>query len=836
MLALRLAARDLRGGFRGLWIVLACLALGVGAIAAVGSLREGTERGIAANGTRILGGDIEIDGGSQPLPDPVRDWLHQHGARTADIVTMRTMLVAKSGDRQLVELKAVDPAWPLVGAADFSPTQSVRDAAAPRDGHFGVALDQIVLDRLHLAIGDMVRIGTQDLPVRGVLTGEPDRVANPTIFGARALVDFAFPERAGLLQPGALADYRIRAVLPPGANAAGTLDAIRAAFPNTGWRMRDAANAAPGVLQFVDRTGLFLTLVGLTSLLVGGIGVANGVRAWLDARARTIATLRCLGASAGLVFAICLAEVMALSAAGILAGLVIGTALPILVVRWLGALLPVVPEIGVFAGPLALAALYGFLTAAAFALWPLGRAMQISGGALFRDPLLPSRVPMRGWLLAANIALGAMLIAVTVFTADQRLFAVGFCGAALATLALFRAGGTLVMAAARAAPSLSRAWARLGLANLHRPGTSTPLMLVSLGLGLSTLSAVAMIEGNIRLEISDQLPSAAPSFFFVDIQNDQLARFRDIVGATPGTSDLREVPSMRARIVAVNGIPAEQVQATPDTRWALRGDRGLTYAAAEPADTRLVAGDWWAADYAGPPLVSFDANIARGWGVDVGSVIRVNVLGRDIDLKVANLRDIAWRSLGLNFTLVASPGLLEHAPHMHIATVRADAQAQASLLRRVTDALPNVSGIRVADVLSSIGDLLGQLATALLATGSLTLASGALVLAGAVAAGQRKRIREAVILKSLGATRSQIRAAWLVEFGVLGVASGLLAAIVGTAASFGVIHYVMATQWHFLPATLAVTVLGCTLMMLVFGFAGTETALRARAAPLLRNE
>jgi putative ABC transport system permease protein len=385
-------------------------------------------------------------------------------------------------------------------------------------------------------------------------------------------------------------------------------------------------------------------------------------------------------------------------------------------------------------------------------------------------------------------------------------------------------------------PAGGRSWARLGLANLYRPGATTPLLLVSVGLGLTTLATVALIEGNVRRQILEQMPANAPSFFFVDVQNDQLDRFRGLLAAQPGVSDFHEVPSLRARVVAVNGVPAEQVRATPDTAWALRGDRGLTYAAAMPADTHLVAGRWWPADYAGPPLVSFDAALARGWGVGLGDTIRVNVLGRDLDLRVASLRDIAWRSFGLNFTLVASPGLLAHAPHTHIATVRAELAVQGAVLRAVTDAFPNVTGILVADVLAAVAALLGQIGAALAATGSLTLAAGALVLAGAVAAGQRRRIREAVILKTLGATRAQVRAAWLVEFGLLGATAGLLAAAVGTAASWGVMRWVMHAGWTFLPGTLAATVLSCVALMLIFGYVGVAAALRAKAAPLLRNE
>ena len=373
------------------------------------------------------------------------------------------------------------------------------------------------------------------------------------------------------------------------------------------------------------------------------------------------------------------------------------------------------------------------------------------------------------------------------------------------------------------------------MANLHRPASQAPLLLVALGLGLTTLAAVALIQGNIRRQILGELPEQAPSFFFIDIQNEQLARFEQLVRSQPGVSDLHQVPSLRARVVALNGVPVDQVHVKPDSQWALRGDRGLTYAAAVPDGSAVVAGQWWPADYAGKPLLSLDSGLGEGWGIKPGDTIRLNVLGRDIDFTVANLRAIQWRQLAINFALVASPGLLEHAPHMHIATVRDAPGDDAALLRTVTDALPNVTGIRVADILQSVAELVGKLATALAATGSVTLASGALVLAGAVAAGQRRRVAEAVVLKTLGATRGQIRTAWLVEFGAIGATAGLIAAGLGTLASWGVMRFLLREPWSFLPGVLAATVGGCVLLMLGFGYAGTAAALRVRPAPYLRN-
>lgn len=836
ILAFRLARRELRGGARGLWVVLLCLALGVAAIAAVGTLRAAINRGLMADGRQILGGDLQIDGGSQPVPATLRAWLRARGATLSDIVQMRSILVAPSGQRQLIELKAVDAAWPLVGAPVLSPPQPLVQALAERDGHYGLLAEQVVLDRLGLHPGDSVRLGNATFRVAGTVVSEPDQVATPAFLGPRVLISAAALPRTRLIVPGSIVQYALRLTLPNPDAAPALATDLRAAFPDTGWRIRDPHDAAPGVTRFINQTGQFLTLVGLTSLLVGGIGVANGVRAWLDARSRTIATLRCLGAPARLLFSVCLIQVMALVCAGIVAGLIVGAALPMAAMVLLRDVLPVPPVPGLYLMPLAIACAYGLLTALVFSLWPLGRAARIPGAALFRDALIPEHAAPAAGLIGATVVLAAVLIALTIAVTPDRHFASWFCAGALATLVLFRVGGSIVVRLARALPRLSPPWLRLGLANLHRPGNATTLLLVSVGLGLSTLAAVALIEGNVRNQVLEQLPAGAPSFFFVDIQDSQLRRFEEIVRATPGVRDLEQVPSLRARIVAVNGVPADEVRATPNTRWALRGDRGLTYAATPPAGTKIVAGKWWPADYDGPPLVSFDAGLARGWGVGIGSIIRVNVLGRDIDLRVASLRNIAWQSLGLNFAMVASPGLLQHAPHSHIATVRVAAPEEGALLRAVTDALPNVTGVLVADVLAAVAALLGQVASALIVTGSLALLVGALVLVGAVASGQRRRTAEAVILKTLGATRRQIRAAWLVEFGILGIAAGALAALAGTAASFAVVRYIMHAEWVFLPGTLAETLLGALAMMLVLGYAGTAAALRAKAAPLLRNE
>jgi putative ABC transport system permease protein len=819
-LALRLARREMRGGLRSLRIVLACLALGVAAIAAVGTLRAGIQAGLQADGAAILGGDLELRTGARPAPEEARAWIAARGGAMSEVVSLRSMLVAPGGERMLVELKAVDRAYPLYGALVLEPARTLIPGE--------VALDPLVAERLSLQPGDRVRIGEAQLRFGALVAAEPDKVATPAIFGPRAMIPLATLPETALLQPGSLVNHELRIRLPEGADAKAFAAALRAAFPAEGWRVRTADAAEPGVNRFLDRAAAFLTLAGLTALLVGGIGVATGVHAWLEARARSIATLRCLGASSGTIFLTYLIQVLALAALGTAIGLVAGTGLTALAASALAGSLPVPPRLGFYPVPLALAALYGLLTALAFALWPLGRAARIPGAALFRDMVSHAAARPAPAVILANAAIAAALVALVVGTAEEPRFAAAFCAAAMAALLAFRLGAALLVRGARAFAHVRRPALRLGLANLHRPGAPTAIMVVSLGIGLTTLAAIAQIEGNLRRQLAGEMAARAPNFFFIDIQSDQAARFDALARALPGVEEVKRVPSLRARVVAVKGVPADQVQASPESRWALNGDRGLTYAATPPDGTRLVAGQWWPADYRGPPLLSFDAGVAKGWGVGIGDEITVNVLGRDITLRIASLREVDWRGLGINYVMVASPGLLEAAPHSHIATVRGDPAEDTRVLRAVTDAFPNVSGVRVRDALEGIASLLGRLGTALTA--------GALVLAGAVAAGQRQRIRDAVILKTIGGTAGQIRAAWLVEFALIGLVAGGLAALAGSAAAWGVVHYVMRAEWVPLPGTLALTILGCAALTMLAGQVGTALALRARPGPLLRNE
>ncbi|MFQ5773702.1 MAG: ABC transporter permease [Kiloniellaceae bacterium] len=825
---------------RGFRVFLACLTLGVAAIAAVGSISEAMLAGLREDGRRILGGDLDLRLVHRAASAEQRRWLEARGA-VSEVVHMRAMARAPGpqGRRTLVELRAVDGSYPLYGAVGLDPAGPLGEALASRDGVWGAVADANLLRRLDLAPGARLRVGEAEYEIRATLSREPDRATRLVAFGPHFMVTTASLAETGLVQPGSLIHYHYRLRLPDGADAAEVRRALAAAFPDAGWRIRGPGEAAPQVGHFIERLGVYLTLVGLTALLIGGLGVGNAVRAYLESRTATIATLKCLGAPGRLIFRTYLAQILTLALAGVALGAALGAAAPYATAAVLADQLGWRIATGIHALPLATAGGFGVLTAVAFSLWPLARSRAVPAAALFRDTVAPAPGP-RGrrearTLLAIALAAGSM-VALAVLTAADRWLGLYFVLGALGALALFRLAALGVTALARRAPRPRHAGLRLAVANLHRPGAPTASVVTSLGLGLTVLVAITLVEANLARQVREEMPRNAPEFYFIDIQPDQAAAFDRLVAETPGTGELRRAPMLRGRITAVGGVPAERLAIPPEIAWVFRGDRGLTWSARPPEGAELVAGAWWPADYRGPPLVSLDAEVGRALGIGPGDRLTINVLGREVEVEIANLRVIDWVRLGINFVMVFSPGLFEAAPQTYIATVQADPGAADALERAVTDRFANVSSIRVKETLASVADIFGHIAAALRVAAGVALAAGVLVLAGAVAAGHRRRVYDAVVLKVLGATRPDIARAFLVEYGLLGLVTALVAAAVGSLAAYFVLTAVMHVPFAFLPGTVFGTALAAAALTLAFGFAGTWRALGHKAAPLLRNE
>lgn len=830
-LAFRIARRELRTGIAGFRLFVACLALGVAAIAAVGSFAAAVIAGLDADARRLLGGDIEVRLIHRPAEADARAAMAQLG-QVSEIAEMRAMVHA-GPQRLLAELKAVDGQHPLVGAIETEPPGAA--VALGAEGPPRVLLERGLAARLRVGPGDRVRIGDGEFAVAGTIVREPDRGTSAITLGPPALIRLADLERTGLVQPGSLIAWRYRIALDRPADAQSAAADLEARFPDAGWRVRTVANAAPGLTSFIDRLRLYLTLVGLTALLVGGVGIANAVEAFLERKQATIAILKCLGAPGATVVAAYFLQVAAMAVLGIGLGLALGAALPWLLAIAVGDALPVEARIGLYPAPLASAAAFGVLTTLAFALWPLGRARAIAPGHLFRDQLQPVRVRPDALLAGGTAAAVVGLAALAVWTGPDHRLALWYVAGVLAALALFRSAAWAIMRVAAAAPRPRRPALRLAVANLHRPGSPAPSVVLSLGLGLTTLVAVALVQANMQRQVSEAMPASAPTFFFIDIQPDQVAAFDALVAAHPGVERHARVPSLRGRITRIGGVPVDQAAVAPEAEWALRNERGLTYAALPPDGTEIVAGEWWPADYRGPPRISLDAGIAGGLGLGVGDTLTVNVLGREVTAEIANLRRIRWTSLAINFAIVFAPGTLEGAPQTHIATARVSPEEETRLLTAVTDRFVNVSAIGVRDALDAVGGVLGDIGTATRATAAVTLVAGLLVLAGAFAAGHQRRIRDAVILKVLGATRWHVLAAYLAEYGLLGLATAAVAAGFGTLAGWLVLTEVMRVPWAFAAGPVLTTAGLAVVVTLVMGFAGTWRALARKAAPVLRN-
>ena len=854
-LAVRLARREMRAtpdqkGLSGFRIFLLCLTLGIFTIAGVGSLSSALVGGMVAQGQSILGGDIDLRLVHRQAGPQERAFLERRAA-VSEIATMRVMARPVTGgaadfDRaMLVEAKAVDAAYPHYGAVEVTrPIDRNNDFSAmleEKQGSasvFGAVAEQGLFDRLELQPGDKLAVGAIEVELRGVLAHEPDRNAGGFPLAPRLMMSHEALIAAGLLRPGALVNYHYRLKLPPlldNDGVKGEAAAIREAFPNAGWRVRDRSDASPSMRRFIERLGLFLTLVGLTALVVGGVGVGNAITAYLQKRRETIAVIKALGGTGRFIFRIYAAQIAALSVLALLAGLGLGAAVPFLVQFAVGDLLPVRLALALYPSPLMAAAGFGLLVAAAFALWPLGRVELIPVTRLFRGETDEvSTWPARRYVLGIGFCFIG-LAALAVLIAERRDVAFWFgLGVALAYLALRGAAGLLVFLA-RKAGRPRQPEMRLALANITRPNAPVRAVMLSIGLSVTLLSAISMVDGNINDQISGDLPARTPSFFLLDVTPSQIDPLLADMRADPMIEKIETAPMLRGQILSVKGVPSAQVKAHPDAAWVLRGDRGLTYAKTRPEGGELVSGSWWPADYDGPPLVSFDADEAQGLGLSLGDEIEISVLGRPMTAKLANTRHVDWASGGMNFVMVFSPNPLAYAPHTHMVTVIMKEAGEADFARLLAHHYPNVTIIRVKEAIATMRDVLTNLGLGIRAMSGLTLLAGILVLAGAMASGHRARVYDAVVMKVLGATRKRIMLAFALEYALMGLGAAVIAAAAGTLAAYALITGPMQAQFVFLPLTLALTVLGAVGLTVILGLLGTYAALGTPAAPVLRS-
>ncbi|MBV1696167.1 MAG: ABC transporter permease [Hyphomicrobiales bacterium] len=840
-LALRLSLRELRGGISGFSVFIACIALGVAVIAGVGALGDALRAAFETQGATLLGGDATLSRPHQRPAPAERAWLARLGS-VSETATVRALARKPDGsDQTLVEVKGIDAAYPLVGGLTLSPAAGLD---VIRSASTGALVEPIVLERLGLKIGDTLRLGRSTVAIRGIIEQEPDKIADRLTVGPRVMIPLDALLETGLADPGSLVTWKLAVrfddahTMPEAVT--GFAARVRTELPEGGFSVRDRRDPAPNVTRTLERLRQFLTLLGLTALLVGGVGVANAVATWIDRRRNVIAAMRSLGATGGIILGTHLIQAMIIAGIGVAIGLALGTMVPPLVGSLLGGVLPVEARFTITASSLAVAALYGFLVALVFTLWPIGRAEQIRAAVLFRDEVAPASALPRRVIMVATVLAALALLALGVLSAEARLLAFYYCLAVIGILAAFTGLGWLVQLAARRIPRPRRPEIALALSNIAAPGGLARAVVLSLGAGLSLLVAVALVDRSIVNELQGRVPETSPNYFVLDVKRSEQPAFEQLVRRIEPNAQIYAAPMLRGRMIRIGDTPVEQVKARPEHQWVLNGDRGLSYAETIPDSSRVTDGQWWPADYDGPPLVSMEGDIAKGLGLKVGDTVTVNILGRNVTARIANLREVKWESLAINFVLVFSPNTLRGAPHNVLATVTlpkdASLEQEARVSREIAREFPAATAIRVKDAINQFNAIFTRIMTAVRAAGSITILAGALVLAGALATAQRRRIKQAVVLKVLGATRARIVAAHMIEYAFLAFATSLIAALLGAAAAWVTLRRVMELDLA-LSFPALVQALGLALLLVgLFGGIGTWRVLQARTVPQLRSD
>lgn len=830
--ASRFAARELRGGLRGFRVFLACLALGVAAIAAVGTVRAGIEAGLKRDGAALLGGDAEVEFTYRFAREAELAWLQSISENVSETVDFRSMVVVERGaeaERGLTQIRAVDDLYPLIGVVELDPPMPLPDALADKGG----VMERVLADRLALAPGDSFRLGQQEFTLRAILDRYPDNAAGGFGLGPRTIVLTDDLAQSGLIAEGTLFSTQYRLDLPAGSDLAALEQRAETQLRDSGMRWRDSRRGAGGVEQFVDRIGAFLILVGLSGLAVGGVGVSAAVRAYLAGKTNVIATLKTVGATRRIIFQTYFLQIGVLTLAGILTGLVLGAGLPVLFAPLIEARLPIPAVFAIYPAPLFEAAVYGLLAALVFTLWPLAKTEDIRAATLFRDAFTTSAFfPGTRYMLAIGVLLATLTSAAIWFsgTVFLTLWTAGGIAAALAILVIaalvIRWVARVLRKPARGRPALRLAFGSIGA----RGGEATSVVL-SLGLGLTVLAAVGQIDGNLRNAFSDELPEVAPSYFFVDIQPGQIAGFQDRLDTDPAVSRVETAPMLRGIITEINGQSAEEFAAG---HWVVHGDRGITYADAQPPGTEVTAGEWWPEGYDGPPQISFAAEEAAEIGLQLGDTMTVNVLGRDITAEITSFRNVSWEDAGIGFVLAMNQGALAGAPHSWIATVYAEQEAEAAILRDLATAYPNITAIRIRDAIDQVIELVGGISAATRYGALITLVTGFLVLIGAAAAGERARTFESAVLKTLGAPRSRIITSFALRAAILGLGAGVVALGAGVLGGWAVSVFIMETDYIVIWSNAFIIIGGGILASLLAGLAFAWRPLSAKPAQVLR--
>ncbi|HZY68355.1 MAG TPA: FtsX-like permease family protein [Devosia sp.] len=849
---MRVAILDLRGDLRRFGILLACLALGVGTIAGVSSVGAALQDAIMRNANTLMGGDLQATRADRRADANELAYLQSLGVVSETISSnARADAIDDSGNTVFLDIYAVDNNYPLYGNV-VSPQLETGHKPAEllelRDGAYGAIVDPVILDRLGIDIGGRFRVNEVEFEARGLLTSLPNGALRGFHLGKTAVMSIeaqqANPDvRAPL--PGLFTQYGYKIKLNEGDyRTAQPIVAEHFAADPT-WKVESPYDAAGDLSRLYDLFVRFLLIVGLSSLLVGGIGISNAVNAYIGERQRAIATLRSLGATGARILVHFFTQVGLLSVVGILIGLVIGAALTAAALPILGNILAVELPPSVHFPSLLTAFGFGILAAFGFSFLPLVNARTMKPAMLFRTvgtsvQGLKARNYLEPGVLLPLLVTALLMFALAFYTTKDFWLVFWYAVGVVAAFLVLRFAGVALQWLLRLLPAMPSPALRNAFRGIYRPGSPAPVVIMSLGLGLAMLLVIIILTANVRDQLTGQVIKDAPTFVATDLFDDEVVTLGEFLDETGLATNYQYSPMIRAAVTAIDGVPSEELRQRTDITGEAQyfigtGEILMTWAAEMPAESTITAGEWWPADYEGPPLVSLKDDVAEALGLEPGDTIEMTLFGEAIEATVANTRDFQFQN-GLNFMVAASPNTFIDFPGTNLAIIKAAEGREKDLERALARQYADVTFIPVGEALNQAAEILGQLAVAVNIVGGLAVVNGLLVLAGTMAAGRKQRESDAVVNKVLGATRSDVVRVFALEYALLGAFAALLATGVGIAGALGIMRAAgMDLGFSVDMGLIGGVLLGSVLLTIATGAVTTWSALSTRPAQYLRS-
>jgi putative ABC transport system permease protein len=852
---LRLAAREARSSARRLGVYMAAITLGVAALVAINSFRAQVIESVDAESKALLGADLRLSS-NRPLPDTVLailDSAAAAGVPIARVTTTLSVALTTAGRTRLVQVRAVDGPYPFYGEMVADPP-----GAWPRlDEGRGALLEATLIQQLGTQPGDSVRLGAGWFEVRGALTALPPEISFRNALGPRIFIAARHLPGTGMLTFGSLARHEAFLKIPDDVALQRFVDRNHDSLRRAAVSIDTAAEQAENLAQALEALGRFLGLVGLSALLLGGLGVASAVNVFVKDKRRTVAVLRCLGATQRTAFSAYLVQATALGTAGAAIGALLGIAIQAALPTLIRGMLPFDVPFSVQWPVVALGLLIGALVAAAFSLLPLLAIRGISPLRALRHDVDEPPARFDPWRLLAFAVISASVAGLAIWQARYWRIGLLYAGALVvgllvlwicarmliaATRRLARRG-VAVARADRSGAGRRRAFAiRQGIANLHRPRNQTTAIVMALGFGVFLVATLWVVQRNVLGWLRVDVGRPQPNLVFFDIQRDQvdsvralLARYADVA------PDL--VPIVPARVAAVNGIRADSLIArarTPRVEpWAVRREYRHTYRDTLTGGETLIEGRWFDAAPAAEPgvaRVSIEEDVARSLGVRVGDRITWDVTGVHVESIITSVRSVDWARFETNFFFVFEPGTLDDAPQSIVSLVRVGNDTlRAAAQRDIVQRHANISVVDLAAVQRSLRRIVDRVSFAVRIMAAFSVAGGALVLIGAIAASRFQRVRESALLRALGATRAQIRNVLLVEYAALGALAALTGVALAAIAGWLLTRFIFELDFALPAGALAAIWLIVTAAAALLGMLNSREALRDTPLAALRE-